>query len=130
MSYLLEFEVSVGDGPSRRIVTREASVTIGSGSRAVLQSHDRSLEDLHSVVLQRDDGTLAVLNYSRGLGTLLNGEPTESARMREGDELCCGETRVRLLERRATESGAGGARRPSALRDFVGWAIKRGLTRR
>ncbi len=130
MGYVLAFEVSVRGGPPRRILTRENNVTIGSGRRAVLTSHDGGLEDLHSVVLQRDDGTVVVLNYSRMNGTLLNGERTESAVLHEGDVLQCSETSIRLVERRAEERGAARLAASSAIREFVGWARRQRLARR
>lgn len=130
MVYVLAFEVTVGNGPPRRILTRETSVTIGRGRRAVVQSQDRSLEDLHSVVYQRDDGTVVLLNYSRECGTLLNGEPTQSAVLHEGDSLRCGDTVVKLLERRAPERRSAARATGSAIRDFVEWARRQRLLRR
>ena len=130
MKYQLAFEVSVGDGPARRLVTDETSVTIGRGPRAVVQSQDQSLDDLHSVVWQRDDGMVVLLNYSRRCGTLLNGEPTESAVLHEGDMLRCGDTVVKLLERRVPERRLPAASPGAAIREFVGWARRRRLLRR
>lgn len=130
MGYLLSFEVSVRDGPVRTILTRESSVTIGRGRRAVLQSQDGGLEDLHSVVMQRDDGTMVLLNYSRGPGTLLNGESTESAVIREGDEIRCGDTTIRLVERLEPDAMRREASPRTAIRDFLQWAVKSRLMRR
>lgn len=95
-----------------------------------MTAQNGGLEDLHSVVLQRDDGTVVVLNYSRGPGTLLNGERTESAVLSEGDELRCGDTTIRLLERREDEEPSRGAVTRAAIRDFVDWARRQRLIRR
>ena len=73
---------------------------------------------------------MVVLNYSRTCGTLLNGEPTESAVLREGDMLRCGDTVVKLLERRAPDRRRPGMAPGAAIREFVGWARRQRLLRR
>jgi len=112
VTYLLSFEIRVDGELRRSVMTDERNVTIGRSAGAVIQADDAALDDLHSVVLQQDDGTMVLLSYSDLQPTLLNGEPARSAHVSEGDVIQCGNTTVTLLERRAAarRGGLGGDR--------------------
>ncbi len=129
MSYALKFEICQEGNEIRRIVTDEQHVTIGRNIDSTLHVEDGDLDDLHTVVMQRDDGMIILLNYSKGCGTLLNGEPADSAIVREGDVFRCGKTTFRLLERmdRGHHRRPHLSQLPRAFRNRIVDALRHGL---
>ena len=98
MRYELLFGVQVYDQPVKHMVTSEENVTIGSGSRAVVQIDDPAVDELHCVISQQEDGKLVLLNYGEARSTLLNGKPAKSEVVKAGDTIWCGGVTVKLLE--------------------------------
>ncbi len=99
MRFVLKFEIRQDGADARSVVTGDQHIRIGRSIDASLQADDSQLDDLHSIVEQREDGMIVVQNHSQTGGTLLNGEPIASAVVREGDVIQCGATRFRFLER-------------------------------
>ncbi|TVQ91783.1 MAG: FHA domain-containing protein [Deltaproteobacteria bacterium] len=90
----LSFEVYRGDTLLKTGEFREESVTIGSGSDALLAVDDPSLAELHAVFNIEDDGTVHILDLGVEGGVLKDGEKITNAEVRPGDAFTLGELRV------------------------------------
>ncbi len=86
----LVLEVFRGSTPVLRNEFAEPSVTIGSGSSAMLRVEDASLSELHAVVNVEDDGTILVLDLGGESGIVVNGERVPNAPLASGGTFSIG----------------------------------------
>ena len=79
---VLIFEVSQGSTQIHTAEFTEPSITIGSGSSALLQLSHPDLTELHAVINVEADGSIALLDLGSDSGVHFNGARISNADLR------------------------------------------------
>ncbi|MBN2799037.1 MAG: AgmX/PglI C-terminal domain-containing protein [Deltaproteobacteria bacterium] len=99
------FDVFHGEKHLQTVEYTAESVTIGSGSLALLSLPGSGLADLHAAINVLDDGTVQLLDFGSEVGTILNGERvTTNAKLSSGDRIEFGKIALKLTLRRGDEA--------------------------
>lgn len=100
---VLTFEIFNGGEFLRREEMSAESVTIGKGPQAGLRIDNDALRELHAVLNVQDDGAVQLLDLAGDGSITVNGAPSASAMIGNGDTLGFGPVRVVV---RLTDAGA------------------------
>ena len=82
---VLTFEVYRGSSLIKRADFSESSITIGSGTSALLQVDDDQVAELHAVINIEDDGSVSLLDLGSDNGVSVGGEKVANATLASGD---------------------------------------------
>ena len=104
----LKFEILAPGIPPRVLEMRQDIVRIGKLSSSHLQIQDAAVSRVHAVIEATAQGELFVIDLGSSNGTFVNGQKIAKERLRSGDEMTFGQTRVKvtiLSEEAPTEAG-------------------------
>ncbi|HET9754323.1 MAG TPA: FHA domain-containing protein [Myxococcales bacterium] len=99
--------VTAGPGKGAELALGSGWATLGRGAGNTLVIPDISVSRRHARIEERGAAIWVVIDEGSGNGTRVNGRPVRERRLRDGDEVAVGDTRVRFLE-----PGGMAARRP------------------
>ncbi|HEY6911289.1 MAG TPA: FHA domain-containing protein [Myxococcales bacterium] len=89
--------VTAGPGKGAELALGHGVATLGRGAENALVIADISVSRRHARIEQRA-AAWVVIDEGSGNGTRVNGTPVRERRLRDGDEIAVGATRVRFLE--------------------------------
>ncbi|MGE5048595.1 MAG: FHA domain-containing protein [Deltaproteobacteria bacterium] len=89
--------VTAGPGKGAELALGHGVATLGRGAENALVIADISVSRRHARIEQRAEAWV-VIDEGSGNGTRVNGTPVREQRLRDGDEIAVGGTRVRFLE--------------------------------
>jgi hypothetical protein len=90
--------VTEGPGKGAEVALESGSAGIGRGTENALVIPDISVSRRHARIEERGAGAWVLIDESSGNGTRLNGVPIREQRLRDGDEIAIGKSRLRFLE--------------------------------
>ena len=82
---VLTFEVYRGSSLIKRADFNESSITVGSGTSALLQIDDDQVAELHAVINIEEDGSVSLLDLGSDNGVTVGGEKVANATLKSGD---------------------------------------------
>lgn len=89
--------VTAGPGKGAELALGHGVATLGRGAENALVIADISVSRRHARIEERA-AAWVVIDEGSGNGTRVNGTPVREQRLRDGDEIAVGGTRVRFLE--------------------------------
>lgn len=107
----IKFKVYRGDELVAEHTFQRDVINIGKLSRSHLRLDDDNISRMHAVIEVTRTGEVDVADLGSTNGTLLNGEKISRARLRDGDEISLGGTRlvVQIIQAQAQDAKAGAA---------------------
>ena len=98
---ILTFHVYKGAQIVKKAEFNDESVTIGSGSSALLSIPDSGLAELHCVINVEDDGTVHLFDLGSEQGTKINGEAVSNSAIKSGAAIAAGDLKILVTYRAA-----------------------------
>jgi len=97
--------LEVLDGTGARHPVRTTAYRIGRHSENDLRLPDNTVSRHHAEILRRRDGTFSITDLDSINGVTVNDRSVKTAVLQEGDEIECGDIRMRFTLSRAGEPG-------------------------
>ena len=89
--------VTAGPGKGAELALAQGTATLGRGADNTLVVPDISVSRRHARLEERGADWM-VVDEGSGNGTRVNGSPVREQRLRDGDEIAVGDTRIQFLE--------------------------------
>ncbi|MBI2395118.1 MAG: AgmX/PglI C-terminal domain-containing protein [Deltaproteobacteria bacterium] len=114
----LTFTVTSAAGARQEVVTQDI-VKIGKDPKSHLRLDDEAASRMHAVVEVAGVDDITLIDLGNEPGTLVNGQRINKTKVKAGDEIRIGETRIVLLSAAPAELGAPVAAPAAAANPFA-----------
>src|SRR5256885_4096372 len=90
----LRFDIQAPGVPTRTIELKQDIVRIGKLSSSHLQIQDPAVSRVHAVIEVAATGDIYLIDLGSSNGTYVNGSKVSKERLKTGDEIMLGQTKV------------------------------------